>query len=77
MCKDRLETAPVTTQYEVSYKGFAPNVCKDDYLSYYYDQVRVSENWTEAEVSEITYAYGYVPSSTVSSDHMSRKTCGP
>ena len=57
------------TQYEVSYKGFSFDICKYDYLSYYYDQVRASENWTEAVVSEVTYVYGYVSSAKVSSDH--------
>ena len=71
MYEDQLETALVTMQYEVSCKGFASNVCKDDYLLYYYIQVKESENWTEAEVSDITYVYGYVPSSKVSSVHAS------
>ncbi len=66
---DRLETKVAATQYEVSCKGFATNACKDDYLSSNYNQVRASENWTEVEVSEVTYIYCYVPSAKVSSDH--------
>ncbi len=37
--EDRLETALVATKYKVSYNGFVTDACKDDYLSYYYDQV--------------------------------------
>ncbi len=61
MYEDRLETALVATQYKVSCEGFALDVCKDDYLLHYYNQVRASENWTKAEVSEMTYVYGYAP----------------
>ncbi len=43
---DDLETALFATQYKVSCKEFALDTCKDDYLSYYYDQVRASENCT-------------------------------
>ncbi len=34
--EDQLETALVTMQYEVSCKGFSPDVCKDKSLSHYY-----------------------------------------
>ena len=74
---DNLETAMFAAQYEVSCKGFAFDTGENDYPSYYYDQVWASENWTEAEVSEITYVYGYVPSTKVSSDHTSVKTRNP
>ncbi len=77
MYEDQLETALVTTQYEVSREGFSPDVCKDEYLANYYSQVRESENWTKAEVSDITYVCGYVPSSKVSSDHASDKHRAP
>ncbi len=62
---DDLETAMFAAQYEVSCEGFTFDTCENDYLLYYYDQVRASENWTEAEVSEVTYVYGYVPSAKV------------
>ena len=60
-------------QYEVSCKGFSPGVCEDEYLAQYYSQVRESENWTEAEVSDITYVYGYVTSAEIPIDHASEK----
>jgi hypothetical protein len=65
------------TQYKVSCKGFAFDICENDYLSYYYDQVRASENWTKAEVSEVTYVYGYAPSAEVSNECDGGKTCEP
>ncbi len=74
---DELETLMFSTQYEVSCEGFALDACKDDYLSCYYDQVQASENWTEAEVSEVTYVYGYVPSAKVSNERNRGKTCKP
>ncbi len=73
----QLETALATVQYEVSCKGFSPGVCEDEYLAQYYSQVRESENWTEAEVSDITYVYGYVPSAEVPIDHASEKRRKP
>ena len=48
---DKLETLLFATQYEVSCKGVAFYLYKGNYLLYYYDQVRASENCTEAEVS--------------------------
>ncbi len=45
---DNLETAMFAAQYEVSCEGFAFYTCENDYLSYYYDQVRAGENWIEA-----------------------------
>ncbi len=65
MYEDQLETVLVTTQYKVSCKGLSPNVYKDKYMAHYYSWVQESENWTKAEVSDITYVYGYVPSSEV------------
>ncbi len=74
---ERLKTTLVATQYKVLWKGFVTDVCKDDYLSHYYNQVWESENWTKAEVSDITYVHGYVPFSKVSSDHTSEKLHKP
>ncbi len=74
---DNLETSLFATQYEVLYKGFALDTCENEYISCYYDQVRASENWTEAEVSEVTYVYGYVPFAKVSNEHDRGKTCKP
>ncbi len=65
------------TEYKVSYERFAFDTFKDDYLSYYYNQVRASEDWTEAEVSEVTYVYGCAPSTKVPNKHDGGKTCKP
>ncbi len=40
--EDKLETALVTTQYNVSRKGFSHGMCKDQYLAHYYSQLRES-----------------------------------
>ncbi len=61
------------TQYEVLYEGFAPKVNEEAYQSQVYEQVRTSENWTKAEVSETMYVYGYVTSAEVPFDHASEK----
>ncbi len=74
---DNLETAMFAAQYEMSCEVFAFDTGENEYLSYYYDQVRASENWTEAEVSELTYVYGYAPSAEVPRKCNRGKTCEP
>ncbi len=64
-------------QYEMTREGFALEMDENDYLLHYYDQVWASENWTEADVSEVTYVYGHAPSVEVPNKHDGGKTCEP
>ena len=61
----QLEKAVTATQYEILCEGISPGICKELYLGHFYGQVRASEAWSEAEVSEVTYVPGFVSDAPV------------
>ena len=75
---EKSETAVKATQYEVVCGAFANEAREDMYLANLYDQVRESEGWTEAEVSEVTYLSGFVPAADMRTvERVEEPACEP